>query len=249
MKGGGGSAPYTVPDPRTGEVKAVAWNAPALNTVLYRYSESELRFILEYGRPFSPMSPWGLAGGGPMNDQQIQTLIEYIKSIQIEPEGCLDGAAKFATSRRSDPIAESKQDPAICSDGMIPADISADVENAARKAMDDAAKKGETLSYGEALFNNAFASGAFSCARCHTDGWSYGQPKATGSGGLGPSLVGGATVNKFPDTEAMVEFIKTGSTKGKKYGTQGQGSGKMPGFGHLLTDAQIRAIVEYLRSN
>ena len=47
--------------------------APALNTVLYRFSEDEVRYILIYGRPFSPMSPWGIAGGGPMNDQQIDT--------------------------------------------------------------------------------------------------------------------------------------------------------------------------------
>jgi mono/diheme cytochrome c family protein len=35
---------------------------------------------------------------------------------------------------------------------------------------------------------------------------------------------------------------------GAKYGIQGQGSGRMPGFGALLTDQQIQAIVEYVRS-
>ena len=30
--------------------------------------------------------------------------------------------------------------------------------------------------YGEALFNLELASGAYSCARCHTLGWSYDQP-------------------------------------------------------------------------
>ena len=54
------------------------WNAPALNTIFYRFDEEEVRFILVYGRPFSPMSPWGLAGGGPMNDQQIDTLLAYL---------------------------------------------------------------------------------------------------------------------------------------------------------------------------
>ena len=40
-------------------------------TANYRFDEEEVRFILVYGRPFSPMSPWGVDGGGPMNDQQI----------------------------------------------------------------------------------------------------------------------------------------------------------------------------------
>ena len=46
----------------------------------------------------------------------------------------------------------------------------------------------------------------------------------------------------------MIDFIKAGSEVGKKYGIQGQGSGRMPGFGNLLTDEQIKAIVEYVRS-
>ena len=86
----GGEAPFTVTDPVTGLVNQVNWKAPALNTVMYRFDEDEVRFILNYGRPFSPMSPWGLVGGGPMNDQQISNLIEYMKSIQIPREGCLD---------------------------------------------------------------------------------------------------------------------------------------------------------------
>jgi mono/diheme cytochrome c family protein len=45
----------------------------------------------------------------------------------------------------------------------------------------------------------------------------------------------------------MIAFIKTGSTDGARYGTQGQGSGRMPGFGNMLTDEQITAIVEYVR--
>lgn len=81
--GGGGVAAYNITDPATGETTAVNWIAPAVNTVFYRFDEDEVRFILVYGRPFSPMSPWGLDGGGPMNDQQIDTLIAYLHSIQI----------------------------------------------------------------------------------------------------------------------------------------------------------------------
>ncbi|MCJ7779419.1 MAG: cytochrome c, partial [Acidimicrobiia bacterium] len=91
MQAVGGEAPFTVTDPVTQEVQAVNWKAPALNTVLYKFDESEIRFILNYGRPFSPMSPWGLVGGGPMNAQQINNLIAYMKSIQIPRENCGEG--------------------------------------------------------------------------------------------------------------------------------------------------------------
>jgi mono/diheme cytochrome c family protein len=46
----------------------------------------------------------------------------------------------------------------------------------------------------------------------------------------------------------MINFIKQGSQFGARYGIQGQGSGRMPGFGNMLTDEQIQAIVEYVRS-
>ena len=42
MKANGGTAPYTVTDQVTGEVRAVNWYAPALNTVLYRFDEDEV---------------------------------------------------------------------------------------------------------------------------------------------------------------------------------------------------------------
>ena len=35
------------------------------------------------------------------------------------------------------------------------------------------------------LFNNDLASGACSCARCHTRGWSYGDPQVSGERGDG----------------------------------------------------------------
>ena len=43
MKATGGVAPYTITDPATGEVEAVNWKAPALNTVLYRFSDDEVQ--------------------------------------------------------------------------------------------------------------------------------------------------------------------------------------------------------------
>jgi mono/diheme cytochrome c family protein len=98
------------------------------------------------------------------------------------------------------------------------------------------------------LFNLDLSSGAYSCARCHTPGWSWGDPGVPGQGALGWNLTDGAPARHFPSENEMIDFIKNGSELGARYGTQGQGSGRMPGFGHMLTDEQIEAIVEYVRS-
>jgi mono/diheme cytochrome c family protein len=232
LKGTGGQAPYAVTDPKTGEVKAVNWYAPALNTVFYRFSKEEVRFILNYGRPFSPMQAWGAPGGGPMTEQNIETLLAYLQSIQIQPEGCL---TKDSFVKDSDPY--------VCDGGHLPATTQAEIQT----AIDDYIKAHPGASEGEAIFNLDLNSGAYSCARCHTQGWSYGNPVATGSGAMGWNLTGGATNNHFPNETDMIAFIKNGSQMGKKYGMQGQGSGRMPGFGHLLTDEQVKAVVEYVR--
>jgi mono/diheme cytochrome c family protein len=227
FKGTGGAADYTITNPTTGEVKAVSWTAPALNTVFYRFTDDEVLFILTYGRPYSPMSPWGLAGGGPMNDQQLTNLLAYLHSIQLPQQGCT----------ADNPLCKGK-------DGTLSTDAQAQVLIEAQKQVDNGTYK--TL--GEALFANPLSGGAFSCARCHTKGWSYGDPQVPAGGAMGPSLVGGAAVRQFPNEDDQVAFIKAGSELGKKYGSQGQGSGKMPGFGQLLTDDEIRQIVEWERS-
>ena len=211
MNATGGVAPFTVTDGVTGEVRAVDWLAPALNTLFYRFDEDEVRYIITYGRPGSPMSAWGLAGGGPMNDQQIQTVIEYIKSIQIPREDC-------APEEGDDPLCES---------GHLPAEIQADIETLARQSVED----GTYATYGEALFNLELSSGAYSCARCHTLGWSYGEPGVPGQGAFGWNLTGGGAESKFPDAAAMQEFVFAGSDNGVGYAPQSQGSGRMPASG------------------
>jgi mono/diheme cytochrome c family protein len=65
---------------------------------------------------------------------------------------------------------------------------------------------------------------------------------------MGWNLTGGRANVQFPAIEDMVAFIESGSVEGAKYGVQGQGSGRMPGFGAMLTDEQIAAIVDYVRS-
>jgi mono/diheme cytochrome c family protein len=100
---------------------------------------------------------------------------------------------------------------------------------------------------GEALFNLDLGSGNYSCARGHTKGYSYGDPQITGGGAFGPNLTGGSAVRQFPQKSDMVAFINGGSEYGKRYGEQGQGSGRMPAFGSTLTESQISAIVDYVR--
>jgi mono/diheme cytochrome c family protein len=149
-----------------------------------------------------------------MNEQQIQTLLDYLKSIQLP----LEEAA----------MPKAKRD-----------EIQAEAERLV--------KAGAYKSVGEALFNLDIDGGAYSCARCHTKGWSYGDAQTTGGGAFGPNLTGGSTVRQFPSQDEMIAFLKAGSELGKKYGEQGQGSGRMPGFGATYSDEQIKAIVEYVR--
>ncbi len=231
--GEGGAAPYTLTDTLTGEVTAVNWYAPALNTVFYRFSKEEVRFILNYGRPFSPMAAWGEPGGGPMTTQNIETLLIFLESIQIQPEGCLTEASFVKDA-----------DPYVCEGGTLPAADQQSVTDAVATYQ----KANPGASEGEALFNISLGGGAYSCARCHTQGWSYSNPGVTGQGGMGWNLTGGSTAAHFPSEADMISFIQSGSKNGAKYGLQGQGTGRMPGFGHLLTEEQIKAIVEYVRS-
>ncbi len=233
MQGGGNVAPYAITDVNTQKVTAVNWYAPALNTVFYRFSEDEVRFILNYGRPFSPMSAWGAPGGGPMTVQNIDTLLVYLRTIQIQPEGCVTKDSFVANA-----------DPYVCEGGVLP---QAD-QQSIQASVDKYLATNPGASEGEALFNSNLNSGAYSCARCHTPGWSYGQPGVTAQGAFGWNLTGGATNTHFPSDQDMINFIKAGSKNGAKYGLQGQGSGRMPGFGHLLSDKQIAEIVEYVRS-
>ncbi len=96
------------------------------------------------------------------------------------------------------------------------------------------------------------------CARCHTKGWSYDEPEVSGGGAYGPNLTNGDTIRQFPDIASMLDFIAAGSQYQKPYGVRGVGTGRMPGFGDrgegatkvdgMLTEAQIKAIVEYERS-
>lgn len=93
--GVGGSASYV--EKRSGVT--VSWEAPAINDVFYRYDEDEVFFWLVYGRGNTPMPAWGLDGGGPMNDKQIEDVVNYLKTIQVPQQGAVDNTASTLTAQ------------------------------------------------------------------------------------------------------------------------------------------------------
>jgi mono/diheme cytochrome c family protein len=111
-----------------------------------------------------------------------------------------------------------------------------------------------TLSDGAILFR-------LNCARCHTKGWSFhvtdparaDQPVLSpqGSGAYGPDLRGGTVVLQFPGETGLQNqytWVAVGVPANEGYGVRGISSGRMPHFGQVLTQAQIKAIIEYERN-
>ncbi|MCP5026863.1 MAG: c-type cytochrome [Actinomycetia bacterium] len=216
--------------------ESVNWKAPALDTILSRYSEEEVRYVLNYGRPGSPMAAWGTPGGGPLTTQQVDNLIDFLRTIQVQSYDPLD----------------------ISDDEDLAAEQVAQVDQlqaGVQDELDKSLEEGEYESLGEAVFNlgydssRNFAAGGYGCGRCHTKGWSVGLPEEDGGGGnLGFSLRDGATIRRFPNSDDHFDFIFEGSDDGAGYGSGGQGSGRMPGFGNILTGEQICAVVVYERN-
>jgi mono/diheme cytochrome c family protein len=113
--GVGGSASTTI-----NGVK-VNWKVPPLNSEALRFEEDtdclsqsrrqpnticDLSDIITYGRPGTPMQPWGVVGGGPKNDQSIADLVQYIESIQITPkQSQAQETAALVAAKSDDPKA------------------------------------------------------------------------------------------------------------------------------------------------
>lgn len=241
-EGVGGNASYTLSDSDNKFVASVSWQAPALNTVLLRYSEEEVRQILVYGRPGTPMPAWGAEGGGPLTTQQIDELIAYLGSIQLSSD---EAKAEAEAALRKD----------------------LGLEDGAAIDYTDPATGEAIFNLG---LSKATAGGAYSCARCHTKGASIIDGSqdpadadlsdykgfAAGSGAFGFNLTDGVVPRQFLTIDALIEFLHKGSEYGMLYGQRGQGSGRMPGFGDnpnteddetdgMFTDGMIRAVALY----
>jgi mono/diheme cytochrome c family protein len=246
-EGVGGAASYTLTADNGDFIATVEWQAPALNTVMYRYTTEQVKNILDYGRAGTPMPAWGANGGGPLTTQQLDNIIDYLYSIQLP--------AEEADAERDEAIeaACAPDDEGRCT--------------VADPASPDGSIRWETL--GEALFNlgyyDKFAGGAYSCGRCHTLGWSYGQAGPAGGGAFGPPLREGSTLSQFPTALSQIDFVSVYHPLGSPYGRRGVSEGAMPGFGVnpnaedpdetrvavgqvMLTEEQIAAVVAYERS-
>ena len=255
-EGSGGQAPYTITDTEGQFVATVNWRAPALDTVLLRYTREEVEYVINYGRPFSPMPGWGASvNKGPLNEQQVTNLVDYLESIQLTPE----------ESQRQ------AQEALVNQLGLVEEGASEDEMDAAIENIDY-----DDPAVGETLFNLEEAGGAYACARCHTRGWSIIQnpddPEAIqppdapiqgvyvgfpdGSGAFGPNLTGGLIPRQFANYQELVGFVSQGSIDGEPYGNNGIGSGRMPGFAEnpnteevegdgMLTPEMVAAIARY----
>jgi len=107
--GQAGAADVTITDEDGRFVAQVAWAAPAVNTVLSRFDEEEVRFILDYGRN-GVMPAWGEPGGGPLTTQQIDNLIAYMRSIQLDAETIETNRDEGIRERKREVILESETD-------------------------------------------------------------------------------------------------------------------------------------------
>ncbi len=201
--GVGGVADYVLQDADGQFLANAQWQAPSLDNVLLRYSEDEVRYILNFGRPGSPMAAWGTPGGGPLTSQQVDNIIVYLRTLQVQS---LDPVA-IAEAGTEDPL-DAESVAAQEEADLLAAEIRAEV--------DRSLEAGEFETIGEAVFNlglySGYDGGGLSCARCHTAGWSLGidvvpdilTPGVAGCGGGNPSgigynLCGSSVTSTFPD--------------------------------------------------
>ena len=258
--GVGGVTTFIINDQNGQFVGQVSWNAPALNNLLYRYDEDQVRYILNYGRPGTPMAAWGTPGGGPLTTQQVDDIIAYLWSVQLKTEDMRTQVDDFvkaidpALYERMVEVRKSNQD-------VVP---NGDVEavNANRLS------RADELALGEILFNNqSLAQGSYSCSRCHVAGAPYGQAwqpfLRLQYGSFGPNLVG---VENEATEQQHFNLVWNGMDEGKLYFSRRQGNPQMPGFGvnrntgkeddgvpdfgpeGMLTPEEVWAIVTYERN-
>ncbi|MCB1257920.1 MAG: c-type cytochrome, partial [Microthrixaceae bacterium] len=253
--GTGGSATFIVNDQNGQFVDQVSWIAPALNDVLYRYSEDGVRYVLNYGRPGTPMAAWGAPGGGPLTTQQIDNIIDYLWSVQVSPEQLRSTADDFI----------KQIDEGLYERMMKVRESNEKIEDPMRA---NRLSNADELALGEIIFNNqGLASGAYSCARCHVPGAPFGQAYESFGrikmSAFGPDLAG---VENESTQQQHFDLVNNGMTPGIGYFSRKQGNPQMPAFGTnpnagksdegipdmgpggMLSVEQLWAVVQYERN-
>jgi len=218
--GSGGQATFIINDQNGNFVEQVSWISPALDNVMYRYDEEQVRYVLNFGRPGSPMAAWGTPGGGPLTTQQIDYLIAYMWSIQLSVDEMRAEVDDLV--RQIDPeLAERMLEVRAANQGDL------DPVFANRLSFEDEIKLGEIL------FNNQdLSAGSYSCSRCHVAGASYGQAfqpfERLQMDAFGPDLTG---IEDQATEEQHFDLIWNGMNPGEGYFSRRQGNPQMPGFG------------------
>jgi mono/diheme cytochrome c family protein len=250
--------------------KQVSWQAPDLTLAALRYSRAQLTQIITYGRPGTPMPAWGVKSGkGAKDEQSIEDLVNYVESIKTTPEKAQKQAGQLVEQYKTDAadlpaqkqteledaqaaLAKAQADPATAPDELAALERNVTEAEANLSAATAYTAEVAALSDDAILFR-------LNCARCHTKGWSYhvtdparaGLPPLPpqGSGAYGPSLE--SETLQFPGeagSQNQFNWVAVGVKPNEQYGIRGISSGRMPHFGQVLTDKQIKAIIEYERS-
>lgn len=60
-----------------------SWPAPPLNNIFARLPREDIKRIITMGRPGTPMPSWGIEFGGPLNDQKIEDIVNFVESFQL----------------------------------------------------------------------------------------------------------------------------------------------------------------------
>jgi mono/diheme cytochrome c family protein len=262
VDGGGGTAQYVVKseDPRcdpTAAVtdktpsyclpKQVVWAAPNLQLAGLRYSRAQLTQIITYGRPGTPMPPWGVASGkGALGDQGIQDLVSYVESLVTTPDkaqaaatrelnkcsrsACVSrtdladpavraAAAKWVTDAQAAlTLAEADRDAAPANKKATYVKLVVEKQDELQSAQ-QWQRTTQSATDGQLLFMN-------NCARCHTRGWSSFDPKnpednaplgLMGGGAFGPNLTNGDVNAQFPPPTGEDELFQWISIGVEKY--------------------------------
>ncbi len=293
--GAGGDVSFAITEPGSGEfIASVDWIAPSLTSVLTRFSEDEVLHTLNFGRN-GVMPAWGAPGGGPLTTQQLEILIVYLRTTQRDfdsvqasvQSGLVEGARAEFVSRDPD-LSARLQEAQVNVQRATQTGVASAIEEAQGELGTIQAEIGqrwsndeleawiaeisdpedeEYLTYGRLLFTNRADSGAYGCARCHTNGWSFNGSTdididgnvlntitnedgdevpghVQGGGAFGPNLTNGGTLGQFTVVDQMESFIGQGSTLGERYGSTGQGSGQMPGFGARIDGDLVEEIFD-----
>ena len=207
------------------------WEAPALDDVFTRFDTdaetlgevSEVRQILVYGRGVMPA--WGLDGGGPLNDQQIDDLVAWLWDSRIDKnlaEGDVSEAKQRAKARFQ--VAKASDEYAGASDGKILFDLHCARCHTPRWPARGPAQLPNSGGTVEVL------------------------PGPDGAGRYGPPLNRVSLERLFPDIADQIAFIADGAADNVPYGEFARlGNYGMPGFKKALDEEDIRKIVEYER--